>query len=443
MDTLLKERMLDFLQAGIPAYIKRDAVVTHIKDMVTTIVGGRKTGKTYLTYQVIDDLLKSGKIESLNHVCYLHFDDEALVAMTPTDLARIDRVFLSLLKRTDSERTLLFIFDEIHTVPGWEHFVLRLKKKPNWLVLVTGSTADLEEDKVARQLRGKTFTNRLYPLSFSEFLRFNGCHCQVNRMSSSDRAEVRGLLDSYLEKGGYPALAMMDPSLLRQLLQNYFTSIVASDFILNRGISNPLACKAYLRNLLQKNACPYTHKKELNNLKSIGFNLAPKTVSEWFAWAEERYLIGSAAIHSSSLKRIAQNYRKIYCCDWAMANSITGWPEKKVSRSLETIVYWHLIRSGFHVAYDLAGPDKSEIDFIVSRPGEPPFAAVQVCMDLSDEGTMEREMKALSWYSKTNPEIHLSVIALEMPSRKTDFPIIPLMDFLLGLDPVFKSHMPK
>ena len=45
MDTLLKERMLDFHQAGIPPYIKRDAVVTHIKDMVTTIVGGARPAK--------------------------------------------------------------------------------------------------------------------------------------------------------------------------------------------------------------------------------------------------------------------------------------------------------------------------------------------------------------------------------------------------------------
>ena len=439
MDALLKERMLDFHQAGLPAYIKRDAVVTHVKDMVTTIVGGRKTGKTYLTYQVIDDLLKSGEIESLNQVCYLHFDDETLVTMTPADLARIDRVFLSLLQRTDSARTLWFVFDEIHTVPGWEHFVLRLQKKPNWHVLVTGSTSDLEEDKVARQLRGKTFTNRLYPLSFKEFLRFNGCDCQVDRMSSGDRAVVTGLLGGYLEKGGYPALAAMEPGLCRPLLQNYFTSIVASDFILNRGLSNPLACKAYLRNLLQKNACPYTHKKELNNLKSMGFHLAPKTVAEWFAWAEESYLIGSAAIRSPSAKRIAQNYRKIYCCDWAMANSITGWSEKRVSRSLEAIVYWHLVHAGFDVAYDLVGPDKSEIDFVVARPGEPPCAAVQVCMDLSDEATVAREMKALYWYSKTNPPAHLGVIALERPSRETDFPVLPIMDFLLDLDPVFGS----
>jgi len=53
MDALLKKRILDFQQSGMPVCLKRDAKVTHVKDMVTTIVGGRKTGNTYLTYQVM------------------------------------------------------------------------------------------------------------------------------------------------------------------------------------------------------------------------------------------------------------------------------------------------------------------------------------------------------------------------------------------------------
>jgi predicted AAA+ superfamily ATPase len=442
MESILKERILDFHQSGIPAYIRRDVAVTHVKDMVTTIVGGRKTGKTYLTYQVIDDLLKTGVIASLKCVCYLHFDDETLAAMRQEDLACIDRVFLSLLEKEERDGALLFVFDEIHCVQGWENFVLRLKKRPNWLVMVTGSTADLEEDKVARQLRGKTFTNKLHPLSFKEFLRFNGFASATGRMSSTDHAAARGLLDLYLEKGGYPAAATIDRQILRQLLQNYFNSIVASDFILGRNVQSPGACKAYLRDLLQKNACPYTHKKELNNLRSMGFNLAPKTVSEWFSWAEESYLLGSVGICSPSPKRVAQNYRKIYCCDWAMANSVTGWSEKRISRSLEAIVYWHLVRQGFVVSYELAGAEKSEIDFVVSHHGERPFAAIQVCVDLADEAVMERELKGLAWYVKRNPEVECRFITLAEPRRKADIPVVSALDFLLDHDKLFKTGTP-
>jgi len=412
MESIIKERILDFQQAGIPEYLRRDTKVFHLEDMVTTIAGGRKVGKTYLTYQIIDDLIKNSTVKSLKNVCYLHFDDEALASMKPGELSKIDQVFLSLLDKDEVCQPILFVFDEIHNVQGWENFVLRLKKKKNWLVVVTGSTSELEEDKVARQLRGKTFTNRLYPLSFAEFLRFNGSEIDLTRMSGRDKSEAMKNFDEYMKRGSYPAVAKLGDALLRPLLQNYFNSIVVSDFILNKNIQNPVACKSFLRNILLKNACPYTHKKELNNLKSLGFNLAPKTVSDWFRWAEEVYFIGSVGFNSTSLKRISQNYRKIYSSDWAMANCISGWNEKKTSRILESITYWHLIRNGFDVKYESVGQNRNEIDFIVSHHGKKPFLAIQVCSDLSNEFTHERETKSLMLLCKENPSIKPLILTL-------------------------------
>lgn len=432
MDNMIKERILDFHKSGIPEFIRRDIAVNHVKDMVTTIVGGRKTGKTYLTYQIIDDLIRGKRIKSLKQVCYLHFDDETLATLKAEELSKIDKIFLSLLDGNGEKENLLFVFDELHNVPGWENFVLRLKKKSNWLVIVTGSTAELEEDKVARQLRGKTFTNRVYPLSFKEFLRFNGSSLDLARMSGTDKAEAMRLFEDYMVKGSYPAAATLEPSLIRQLLQNYFNSIVVSDFILNKNIQNPAACKTYLRNLLQKNACPYTHKKELNNLKSIGFNLAPKTISEWFSLSEDVYFTGYAGINTSSLKRISQNYRKIYCCDWAMANAVSRWNEKRTSRTLEAIVFWHLNREGFKVTYDIVGQEKYEVDFVVSSPGEKALFAIQVCSDIGDETTMKRETRSLHLLCKYNPVIKPLILTQFEPSGKFDIPVLSILDFMSG-----------
>ncbi|MHC4874599.1 MAG: AAA family ATPase, partial [Planctomycetota bacterium] len=77
MIELIKKRILDFREDGLPEYRHRDLNVPFIKDMVTTIVGVRKSGKTYLTYQIIDEESKAGNIAGLEQVCYLHFDDEA------------------------------------------------------------------------------------------------------------------------------------------------------------------------------------------------------------------------------------------------------------------------------------------------------------------------------------------------------------------------------
>lgn len=435
MDTILKERILDFHSDGIPDYIKRDIQVKHIKDMVTTIVGGRKTGKTYLTYQIIDELLQAGKISSLFQVCYLHFDDETLMQMKVEDLSRIDKVFLSLLSEEKRKENIVFVFDEIHKVEGWENFVLRLKKKPNYYVVITGSSTDLEEDKVGRELRGKTFTNRLYPLSFREFLRFKGCHINLDRMAGAETITVNAFFDEYLERGSYPAVALVESSVTRELLRNYFNSVVASDFILNKNISNPVACKVYLKNLLQQNACPYTHKKALNNLKSLGYNLGGRTITDWYKWAEDCYLIGTNPVNSSSIKRIEQNYRKIYCTDWAMANIVTGFQESKISRTMETLVYWELVRQGFQVSYELVGDRKYEIDFIVSKPGNIPHLAIQVCVGIDDYNVLERETRGFYLLQKKYKNIDKIIVTIDTPSainNDVDFQVISLQSLCLS-----------
>ena len=105
-------------------------------------------------------------------------------------------------------------------------------------------------------------------------------------------------------------------------------------------------------------------------------------------------------------------------------------------------MYWHLVRRGFDVSYDLAGPDKAEIDFIVARPGEPPFAAVQVCSDLTADATTAREMKGLSWYAGTNPGIRPCVIAPDGGlTEAATVPNLQAVDFLLGIDSVFPGRL--
>lgn len=271
---------------------------------------------------------------------------------------------------------------------------MRLNRNPHWRVIVTGSSADLEEDKVGRQLRGKTFTIRLHPLSFREFLRFYDEEPSRNDFSTADAARMSHLFQEYMKVGSYPAMRDIAAASHRDVLRQYFNSVVASDFVDNRKIVHPLSCKIFLRNLLQRNGCSYTHKKERNILASMGHAVPANTIADWFNWARESYFLGVNTINSPSIKKQEQNYRKIYSVDWALANTVTGFP--KTSRVLESIVYWHLQRQGVRTTYELVGTDKHEIDFIAGPPDEPPRIAIQVCTDLSDPHALARESRAFA-----------------------------------------------
>jgi predicted AAA+ superfamily ATPase len=392
---LIRRCILDFYDVGIPEHVTRDVCAPVMKNMVTTIVGGRKTGKTYLTYQIIERLLREGAVTSLKHVCYLHFDDERLLELQAADLRRIDEVFLGLAQASTRDR-LVFVFDEIHRIEGWEFFALRLIRNPNWRVIVTGSSADLEEDQVGRQLRGKTLTTRLYPLSFREFSRFCGQEPDRSEFSTSDVARLNHLFEEYMTIGSYPAMRDTERPAHRELLRQYFNSIVSADFLENRHITHPRSCKLFLRNLLRRNSCPYMHKKERNALASMGHPVPANTIADWFNWSRESYVIGVNTINSPSIKKQEQNYRKLYAVDWALANAVSAFREPRTSYVLESIIYWELQRRGLHVNYELVGTDKYEVDFVAGLPGGAPLMAIQVCVDLSDPSTVAREERALT-----------------------------------------------
>ena len=431
-EEIIKNRIINFHNDKLPPYIKRDINIFHIKDMVTTIVGCRKSGKTYLTYQIIDDFIRQGVIYDITQVCYLHFDDEVLSNLTINDLSSIDKIFFSI--RPDLiDKNIVFVFDEIHKIVGWENLILRLKKKLNYFVIVTGSSADLEENKVARQLRGKTFTHKLLPLSFKEFIAFqNKYKIDLKKLSDVDYAVLNNLLEKYIETGCFPAIAALDKFAVRPLLQNYFNSIVVSDFIFAKKIKNVLLCKTFIKNLMQKNACSYTHKKETNNLKSMGYKITAQTVVDWFETAVVSYFLGVNCINSPSIKRIEQNYRKIYCIDWGMAKSVSSFTESRNSRSVESIIYWQLIRDGYNVSYELVGKEKYEIDFIVSKPDSISPMAIQVTLSLSEDSNLEREIRGFALLEKKYPGIKKIIITKETYNKKIEnVQVVTLLDWLL------------
>ncbi|MHC4886826.1 MAG: ATP-binding protein [Planctomycetota bacterium] len=396
MIELIKKRLLDFREDGLPPYRHRNLSVAFIKDMVTTLVGVRKSGKTYLTYQAIDDEIRKGTIQSLDQVCYLHFDDESLECFPISDMALIEKALLEI-NSDFFDKPCLMVFDEIHRVEQWESYALRLLRKRNTRILVTGSSSDLEEDRVGRQLRGKAFHCRVTPLSFKEYALWNGKGLNPDALSTRQEAELCRLFERYIVEGGFPGVFEIDG--IRQkhhLLQSYYNSIVAADFLEEVGAVDIHVVKAFLGRLLHGNACNYFHKKMYDQLCSSGYRLTKALISSWFHQAEKSYFISACSLYARSIKKIDQNPRKPYCVDWAMANVIGNPLEVKRTRSLETIIYHELIRRGYEVSY-YRDPRKKdiEVDFIAYHRFEEPELAIQVSFDVSQPDTLAREVRSL------------------------------------------------
>jgi predicted AAA+ superfamily ATPase len=166
---LIKEIIRDFHRENLPESKSRDLSINVDTNKIITITGVRRCGKTYMLFETIKKLLSNG-IDK-NMILYLNLEDERLELKTE-ELDLIIQAYRELYPDIPLSQCYFF-FDEIQNVMGWERFLRRLYDKLTKNIIITGSNSRLLSKEIATSLRGRTITYEIFPLSFSEYLRFH------------------------------------------------------------------------------------------------------------------------------------------------------------------------------------------------------------------------------------------------------------------------------
>jgi predicted AAA+ superfamily ATPase len=231
-------------------------------DRAILIKGPRRTGKTTLLYQLIDELITKREIPAQN-IIYLSCDDPELKLLTssPSDsrinLSDILDVYEQLREKTTkelkaNEKIYLFL-DEVHFWQGWQFEIKKYfdKKYPLKFIL-SGSSASLIK-RGSESLMGRTIEELVLPFSFYEFL---SCQLKDKRLDKIILNSQKGFaLSNNLLKGVKGFFSDMDsPSPIDQLIpyQNKIKILFAE--YLNRGgfphlleVENPILWQRLLR----------------------------------------------------------------------------------------------------------------------------------------------------------------------------------------------------
>jgi len=389
----IQRKISDFRELGIPDYIPRSGKIHTVSQMVSTVIGARRTGKSYRVMQQANELVKDGFIESLEQICYLDFDNPILSSMKSRELGLIQRTFLKMGPEFTLKTPLVFILDEIHKIPGWEEYVIDLSRNPFWQVLVTGSSSKLLRDDISTALRGKAIASTMYPLSFAEYIQFR--QFKGSTHSTSGQAKIQQLFSDYLKWGGFPAIPQTNPYTREALLHEYFDTMILKDIIQRHNATKPAQCIQLYYYLLSMMGRPSTLKSAYEFLRQNGHATSRDTVRDYITWAKDAWLLFAVPIHSNSQKEQERNYRKIYSIDWALAIHNSSVWDGAYSRALENLVFIQLHRTYARVHYYLTRRKRQEIDFLVSDEHGTPCASIQVCMDISLPDTLKRELEPL------------------------------------------------
>lgn len=404
---LVAQKIKDFEQQGVPQVFERDLDLGNPQkpkrdNIVNVIVGARRCGKTYRLYQEMQRLQGQG-IE-FDRMLYFNFEDERLRPYEPSLLADVLDTFYALYPAARTEGAYIF-FDEIQEIPEWGTFLRRVVDTEKATVFVTGSSSKMLSAELKSEFRGRSLVRELFPMSFSEYVRYNtgAVPAPDAPLSSSDAAVLRNQLSGYLERGGFIATLDQAPADAIQLLQEYASRTVAMDVVERFDIRNPRLASLFLARCMASSGRELSVNKVYNEFKSRQIPVSRNTLSDLLAYYEDAYLLFSVSEFSRSLASNTRSASKVYAADPAMFGAFSPAAVSDQGQRLETAVFNALRRrtpaartgSVCRLLFK-NGSRNHEVDFVAGDALlMQAYDLVQVSVEMTNEKTREREIAAL------------------------------------------------
>jgi predicted AAA+ superfamily ATPase len=270
MKDILKQFIYDFQSNPLPKGVERVIEVTILPPPIRkaqVFMGMRRTGKTWLLYQHMRNLLAKGIAKE--KIFYINFEDDRLTSFKVENFQQLLEAYFDLHPEYLEASDLHFCFDEIQIVPGWEKFIRRLLDKEKMQVYITGSSAKMLSKELATSLRGRCLTKEVFPLSFFEFASYK-LKKLPNHFTTKEQSQFRHLSRIYLKSGGFPETLFLDENLHREVLQDYVNAAVFRDVIERHKIQSVPVVKRFLTYCLQNVAAPLSISKVYQVFKSQG-----------------------------------------------------------------------------------------------------------------------------------------------------------------------------
>lgn len=406
-NALIEEKLKDFEQQGIPEVFKRDLSLGLVQapargNLVNVVVGMRRCGKTYRLYQEMHSLLDNGV--SSDQILYFNFEDERLKPYSSSLFGDLLDTFFALHPHAQKSGVYLFL-DEVQEVPDWGVALRRMVDSLTATIYVTGSSSKMLSAELSSEFRGRSLLRELFPMGFSEFVRFrNGTVPDIGKgLSSADMAMLRHCLDEYLVRGGFIAPLRQTPSDAMMLLQEYASRTVAMDVVERYSLRNPRVASLFLSRCLASSARELSVNKVYGELRSRHVSVSRETLGNLLAYYEDAYLLFSVPEFSRSLSDNSRSSSKVYAVDPGLFTAFAPASTIDLGQRLETAVFDALRRTVCSVRNGSVsrllvseGSRSHEVDFVVGDALllEPAYL-VQVSVGLENAKTRKREIEAL------------------------------------------------
>ena len=370
---------------------RRDTYIERIKPFMHTpivkvMIGHRRVGKSYILYQLIDEIRNN---EHDANIIYINKEDIDYVDIVSSkDLH--DYIAQRLIR---GKKNYIFI-DEIQEIEDFKVAVRSLALDESNDIYITGSNSEMFSSDLANELGGRYVEFKIYSLSYMEFLDFH-------KLNNDDES-----LEKYIRFGGLPYLIHlpMREEVVMEYVRSVYSTIVLRDVVARNNIRNTAFLEQLIRFLADHIGSLFSSKSISDFLKSQNIRMSPTLVSEYADSLTSAFVVHRLGRYDIAGKRLFERGEKYFFENMGIRNVVAGYKLQDRAKRLENIVCNHLLYCGYEVVVGTLSTE--EIDFVCTRAGETLY--VQVAVELSRPETIAREFGNLLKIKDNYPKIVVS-----------------------------------
>lgn len=398
------------------------------KEYALIIAGIRRAGKTYLSRQILQEKINQGIKPA--QTLYINFEDPILEPYlnteSLTDFYESYRYFLN------KEEFAYIVLDEVHNIPKWEKWVrVMMEKKEKVKFILTGSSSKFYKEKQAEVLTGRGLTFFLFPLSFSDFLKFK----KYSLKTIESYKNIAPLLTEYLEFGGFPLIVLEKDETKKQIyLKELFDDILSKDIIIRHQLRE-LDVKKLAVVLINQFSSLISVRRAKNLLAEITRRqVSPTSINNYLEYFSTSFLFLFVPIFSYKIKEVLRYPKKAYGIDTGLINAMTLRFSENIGRLYENIVaktLWQRYSKEDVFYWKNQG---KEVDFVLKR-GTKAEQLIQSCFNPKKREAKKREIPALIKASQELKCNNLLIITQDLEDKEKikgkTIKFIPLWKWLL------------
>lgn len=320
---------------------------------ITVLTGMRRTGKTTLVKQLLNDIASDNKI---------YIDLQILANQDLFSPRNFDAIVENLKQRkiNINERAYV-VLDEIQLVKEIPGILKYINDNYNIKFIVTGSSSYYLKNLFAESLAGRKKIFELFPLDFGEFLVFKGVKAEEindwrdHKFDAAEYSWLHAYYDEFSRFGGFPQVVLSESENDKQdRLNEILTSYVNTDIASLADFADRKDAFTLMKMLSGRIGTKLDYSK-LSRLSGI----SRARVKDYLELFVGTYLVSTVPVFTNNPDKEIVKAEKLYFCDSGLVGILS---DVGSGAKFENTVYSQLRQRG-NIQYFSLKTGK-EIDFI-------------------------------------------------------------------------------